>query len=269
MSIFEFTDYRVYLKAYFKSLPGGGRGQMQKFSEVLNVHSTFVSLVFKNKRDFSAEQGMLIANFLAFTEAETEYFLNLIHLARAGNQPLKKFFQNKLTRAQEKAKRLDRRFEHDHKLASEERQIFYSSWHYSAIRIFTSTSDKGRSVEEICERFKISRKIVVEALDFLKSTNLVLEKNGYYLIGPQRTYLEKGHPLLKCHHTNWRQKSLAQFEELTPDEMMFTSTLSLSRQDFHALRELLAEFVKKTSEVMKDTHPEDVACLNIDFFWIK
>ena len=51
--------------------------------------------------------------------------------------------------------------------------------------------------------------------------------------------------------------------------MMFTSTLSLSREDFHKLREQLAQFVTKTSEVMKETTPEDVVCLNIDFFMVK
>jgi len=269
MSIYAFSDYRSFLKAHFKSQARGGRGQMQKLAEVLNVHSTFISLVFKDKRDLSVEQGMVVADHLNLTEAEADYFLNLIQLSRAGNHSLKQFIQKKIQRAQEAAKRLDTRFDHERKLAAEERQVFYSSWHYSAIRIYTSTQEEGRTLEEICEHFKINRKVVVEALEFLTSSQLVIEKNGKYLVGPQRTFLEKGHPLLKCHHNNWRQKALTQFEELTSDEMMFTSTLSLSRDDFHSLREHLAQFVKKTSEVMKETTPEDVACLNIDFFWVK
>jgi uncharacterized protein (TIGR02147 family) len=269
MSIYAFNDYRSFLKAQFKTQSPGGRGQMQKLAEMLGVHSTFISLVFKDKRDLSVEQGMQVAEHFKLTDTETDYFLNLVQLARAGNQPLKQFLKKKIATAQEAAKRLDTRFTHERKLAAEERQVFYSSWHYSAIRIFTSTHPDGRTTEEICEHFKISRKVVVEALEFLSAAQLVVEKKGKYIVGPQRTYLEKGHPLLKCHHTNWRQKALSQFEELSSDEMMFTSTLSLSRQDFHVLREHLAQFVNKTSEVMKETTPEDVVCLNIDFFMVK
>jgi uncharacterized protein (TIGR02147 family) len=269
MSIYIYNDYRSFLKAQYRAQNPGGRGLMQKLADVLGVHSTFISLVFKDKRDFSVEQGMLIADYFKLTEGEADYFLNLIQLARAGNQPLKKFLKAKIAKAQEAAKRLDTKFDHERKLGPEERQTFYSSWHYSAIRIFTSIKPDGVTTEEICERFKISRQVVVAALEFLTATQLVIEKKGRYLVGPQRTFLEKGHPLLKCHHTNWRQKALSQFEELSSDEMMFTSTLSLSRADFHLLREQLAQFVGKTSEVLKETTPEDVVCLNIDFFMVK
>lgn len=242
---------------------------MLKLAQVLDVHSTFVSLVFQDKRDFSSEQAILVAQHFNLTVSETDYFLNLVQWAKASNRALKKFFHQKIIQAQEKSKKLDTRFEHERTLVSEERQIFYSSWHYSAIRIYTSTSEDGRSVEEIVEHFKMPRKIVVEALDFLNKCQLIVEKKNRYHVGPQRTYLEKGHPLLKCHHTNWRQKALNQYEEISDDEMMFTSTLSLSRKDFERLREHLATLVKTTSDVMKETQPEDVACLNIDFFWVK
>ena len=269
MSIHQFSDYRSFLTSHFRLQPGGGRGQMQKLALALGVHSTFVSLVFKNKRDFSAEQGLMISDYLKLTEKESEYFLNMIHLARAGTHLLQQFYRKKILQAQEAAKGLETRFEHDRMLEAEERQVFYSSWHYSAIRIYTSTKKHGCTVEEICENFKISRRVVVEALDFLTKTNLVVEKKGRFQVGAQRTYLEKGHPLLKCHHTNWRQKALTQFEEISNEEMMFTTTMSLSREDFQSLREHIAQLVKKASDIMKETSPEDVACLNIDFFWVK
>jgi uncharacterized protein (TIGR02147 family) len=269
MSLYLFADYRAFLKSYFRAQPGGGRGQMQKLAQVLGVHSTFVSLVFKNKRDFSVEQGLLIATELNFTEAEADYFLNLVQFERAGTAQLKKFYQKKILQAQDQAKRLETRFDHERKLDAEERQVFYSSWHYSAIRIYTSTHEKGRTVADICAHFKLSRRVVVEALEFLVKAQLVREMEGRFQVGPQRTFLEKGHPLLKCHHTNWRQKALNQFEDMSSDEMMFTSTMSLSRRDFQALREHLAQLVKKASDIMKETEPEDVACLNIDFFFVK
>jgi uncharacterized protein (TIGR02147 family) len=269
MSIYQFTDYRAFLNDHFKKQERGGRGQLSKLAQLLDVHSTFISLVFKNKRDLSLEQGLLVAQYLKLTDPEIEYFLNLIQLARAGHHELKRFIAQKIKLAQAAAKRLGTRFEHERQLGAEERQIFYSSWHYSAIRIYTSTHPSGRTAEEICAYFKLSRKIVMSALHFLKQSQLIIEKKDHYFVGPQRTFLEKDHPMIKCHHTNWRQKALNQFEELTDDEMMFTTTLSLSRNDFNAIREHLAQVVKKTSDIMKETNPEEIVCLGIDFFVVR
>jgi hypothetical protein len=51
--------------------------------------------------------------------------------------------------------------------------------------------------------------------------------------------------------------------------MMFTTTISLSRSDFTRLREILSAFVKTTSQVIKETEPDDVACVNLDLFWVR
>ncbi len=233
------------------------------------MHSTFVSLVFKEKRDLSVEQALLLAKHLNLTDSETEYFLDLVQLSRSGHHQLRDYTKKKIKAAQETAKKLSTHFEHERQLGAEERQTFYSSWHYSAIRVFTSTKPQGCTVEEICDRFQLPRSTVIEALHFLTRTQLVTQNRDKYQVGAQRTFLEKGNPLLKCHHSNWRLKALQQYERLSDEEMMFTTTLSLSRGDFVRLREILSEFVKTTSQMIKETDPDDVACINLDLFWVK
>ncbi len=269
MDIFKFTDYRAFLREYFKSQEHGGRGQLSKVARALDVHSTFISLVFKEKRDLSIEQALLLARHLNLTDSETNYFLDLVQLSRSGHHQLREFTKKKIKAAQENAKKLATHFEHERQLGAEERQIFYSSWHYSAIRVFTSIKPQGCTVEEICERFQLPRPTVIEALHFLTRAQLVIQSHDKYQVGAQRTFLEKGHPLLKCHHSNWRLKALQQYEQLSDEEMMFTTTISLSRADFARLRETLSEFVKTTSRVIKETEPDNVACVNLDLFWVK
>ncbi len=109
----------------------------------------------------------------------------------------------------------------------------------------------------------------METLHFLTCTQLAIQNRDKYQVGAQRTFLEKGHPLLKCHHSNWRLKALQQFEQMSDEEMMFTTNISLSNDDFARLREMLAEFVKTTSQLIKETDPENVACVNLDLFWMK
>jgi uncharacterized protein (TIGR02147 family) len=269
MEVFKYSDYRAYLREYFRSQGKGGRGQLSKVAKALDVHSTFISLVFKEKRDLSIEQALLLGRYLNLTDAETEYFLDLVQLSRAGHHQLREYTKKKIKAAQETAKKLSTHFEHERQLGAEDRQVFYSSWHYSAIRVFTSTKTPGCTEEEIRERLNLPRSTVVEALHFLVRTQLVIQNGDRYQVGAQRTFLEKGHPLLKCHHSNWRLKALQQYEQLSDEEMMFTTTISLSRTDFARLRETLTEFVRTTSQVIKETNPEDLACVNVDLFWIK
>jgi uncharacterized protein (TIGR02147 family) len=269
MNIFKFTDYRAFLREYGKSQGRGGRGQLSKLAKVLGVHSTFVSLVFKEKRDLSLEQALLLARHLNLTDAEADYFLNLVQLSRSGHHELREYTKKKIQEAQEAAKKRGAQFEHERQLGAEERQTFYSSWHYSAIRIFTSLRPAGCTLEEICAHFHLPRATVAEALHFLVRTQLELQKGERYQVGAQRTFLEKGSPFLKCHHSNWRLKALQQYEQLSDEEMMFTTTISLSRADFSRLRETLSEFVKTISHVIKETEPEDVACVNLDLFWVR
>ena len=51
--------------------------------------------------------------------------------------------------------------------------------------------------------------------------------------------------------------------------MFFTFPMSISAKDFDVVREKLAHTIKEISQTCRDTDPEQVACLNIDFFEVK
>jgi hypothetical protein len=50
---------------------------------------------------------------------------------------------------------------------------------------------------------------------------------------------------------------------------MYTAPVSLSRADFRALREEMVQFVQKFLKKVHASPAEEIACLNLDFFWIK
>jgi len=64
-------------------------------------------------------------------------------------------------------------------------------------------------------------------------------------------------------------KSLQQADQITEKELMFTSPISISKQDFEKVREQIVMFLKGFSKVVKDSPAEEIACLNIDLFWIQ
>jgi uncharacterized protein (TIGR02147 family) len=269
MSPFQHSNYRTYLKDRLSNMPKAGRGEIGRMAVALNVHSTLISLVMSGERDLNQEQAFDLCAYLELTEAETEYFCLLVQRERAGNKRYESHLLNKLKKLRTESQKIQNRFEHDKKITEEERSTFYSHWIYSAVRLYCSTHESGRNLDQIIERFQIPRPRALEILSFLQSAGLVSESGGRYTMHVKRTFLEQGSPHLPRHHTNWRLRALTYADSLTDKELMFTSPMSLSRQDFGKLREMIAELLKNTSEVVKDSPAEDVACLNVDLFWVK
>lgn len=268
MSIFEFKDYRVYLKSYIKNLPKKGRGELSKISKHLRANTTLISQIMSGLRDFNQEQTHSLSVYLAHTELEMDYFSLLVQVKRAGTLELKKHLEKKLDSIKTEALQLSKRISHEKKLSDQQRAIFYSSWIYSAVHLFTSIKEKGVTSEEISARFNLTKQKTVEIVQFLLSTGICSENSGRYTMGVQSTFVERGSPYLLKHHSNWRVKAIQKSEALAENELMYTGQFSLSLKDFELLRERLTEFLKEANLLVKESKSEDLACLNIDWFLI-
>lgn len=269
MSIFEFKDYRKYIRNYIERLPKKGRGELSKIANHLGVNTTLMSQVLSGTRDLNQEQTYSLSLYLGHTEVETEYFSLLIQNERAGTTELKKYLEKKMITLRTEALKLSKRIAHEKNLTDRQRTTFYSSWIFSAVHLFTSTSAKGVSLDEIASRFELSKQRTNELVHFLLEAGLCIEKNGRLFMGVQSTFVERGSPDLLKHHSNWRIKAIQKSETLTENEMMYSGQFSLSKKDFDKLRERMTEFIKETNEVVRDSQAEDIACFNLDWLWIQ
>src|SRR3954463_5460814 len=97
LSIFEAETYKDYVLKRFEALPGKGRGEMRRLSLALRVHTSLLSQVFRGSRDLTLEQAMGAAEYFGFTQSETDAFVTLVELARAGSPALRKHFETRLS----------------------------------------------------------------------------------------------------------------------------------------------------------------------------
>lgn len=267
-SIFEFDDYKTWMKAKIHLKPQHGRGEISRIAECLNVHVTLVSQILRNDKDFTIEQAHTIAEYFGINDLETDYFMNLVQMNRAGTASLKEFFKRQQAELKAKSLHLKNRLNVDRNLTTEESARFYSSWLYSAIRVYCSIGE-GKTKEEIAIQFQLKNKELNDAIDFLISTGLLKLKDQGYVVGPQRTHAAFGTPFLKSHLSNWRTKTLESIHSLTPEELMYSSCLSISKKDFAILRERFAEAVKAVNETVQSTEPEEMVVFNLDWTLLK
>lgn len=268
MSIFNFDDYRAFTRSFMEGLPGKGRGQVNKMADYLGVNSTLISQILTYRRDFSLEQAEMLCEYFGLSQLEAEYFMLLVEKERAGTQRLKDFFHRKIVKLKKESQEIKNRVPESKTLNDQERAIFYSSALYSSIRTFCSIGE-GKSLEEICERFHVSREKATDVIQFLLGTGLLRQNKSLYAHGAQRTHLEQGSPYLPKHHANWRMKAIQRSEDLSASELMFTAPISIGRKEFELLKEDFLQLIQKVYSRVGETTPEEIACVNIDFFWIK
>lgn len=266
MSIFEFSDYRPFLKAHFAKSKNKGRGQLLALARFLRIHPTVVSQVFSGLREFSEEQAIEIGERLELTPLETKFLRTLVRHSSAGSPKLRAQLKLELEEMRKESQSLATRVPVKNSLTDTERAIFYSSWIYSAIRLFCSTSKKGKTVDEITANFEIPRPKTIEITQFLTQTGLLTYEEEHFQMGSQSTFVDRNSPFLPKHLLNWRLKATQTLDRLASDELMYSGPCSISRQDFAKIREELADVIKKFAKTVETSEAEEIACLNIDFF---
>ncbi len=267
--IFNFTDYRDFLKEFIRLLPKGGHGEAKRIADHLQVSSTYISHVMAGTRELNLEQAVSLCGYLGLRSHEADYFFYLVQASRAGTQPLRDFCEEKLQDIRKKSLKLVDRIEIKKTLNDQEKAVFYSSALYSAIHIFCATHKTGKTIEEIVIRFEIARTRASEIVQFLIGAGLCIDVNGHTLSSSMGTHLESGSPHLPKHHANWRLRSIQASENLSEQELMYTVNVALSKKDFTYLREEMVGFIQKFLEKVYPSPSEDIATLNLDWFWIR
>jgi uncharacterized protein (TIGR02147 family) len=265
--VFNFNDTPSFLKAYIESLPKKGWGEVQRWATHLDVQSSYVSQALTGKRSLNVDQGIKLAQVIGLKGLELDYFILLIEKEKAGATEAKNYFTFKLGAVKKEATNLAKIVPRDKTLSETEKSVFYSSWIYSAIRLFCSLGE-GKSIEEITARFSMRKDEAAEALQFLTRTGLLILSKNLYNPGARKTHLERESPYLARHRMNWHVKALTQLDRVREEELVYSAPFSISQKDFDKLKRELAAFVKSFVERVEKTEVEKMALLNIDLLFL-
>jgi len=267
VSVFDFENYRAFLKQRIREMPKRGYGQFRKLSNYIGVHSTLISQIFHGTKTLSPEQAAGTCEFLGLTDLEAEYFLLLVQWDRAGNLSLKKILRKQLDALKKRALELVYRVQVKQILTEEQKAVFYSDWIYSAIWQMTAISSYG-GIDLIAQALDLPKKKVKEAVDFLLSMGMCKTVKGKLKNGPTSVHLESFSPWIRSHHMNWRQKAMEGLHEEEAAKLHYTCPLTLSKSDALKLRDLIVKFIEQVNKVVDPSPSEELHCLNIDWFKI-
>lgn len=267
-SIFQFEDYKKYLKAHILTLPNRGRGFARGLALQLDTSSVAISQIFRGNRDFAPEQALKVSTYLGHSELEKEYFITLVLQSRSGSEHLRQYFGKKLKKIRNESSVVRSNLDKALELGEAEKAIFYSSWKYSAIRLATSFASIN-SVEDLRQYLGLSRDEVGEIVDFLLHSNLIEKVKGQFQLGPAFTHVGENSKHVVRHHQNWRLKAISNLDSKSADNLHYTGPMALSKKVFDKYRAEQIQLIQKLSREAITSDSELLTCLNVDWFNIQ
>jgi uncharacterized protein (TIGR02147 family) len=266
MQVYDFKDYRAFIRDRLERLPKKGHGQFKKMAEHLGIQTSMLSQIMAGHREMNSESASLLCEFFGLNDMESDMFLCLVQLARAGNTRLKAQLERQLRTLRTQSEKIEKRISKEKELDEATKAIFYSQWYYSGVRLVTAL-DGCDTVDAISTRLRLPRAQVARVVEFLVNHGLCVSQNGKLSYGPQSTHVSADSPLAARHHANWRYKAIENFEGLKPWELVFTSPVAVSQKDATLIRRQLLDVVDQWAKIADQSSSERLMCLNLD--WIE
>lgn len=268
-NIFLESDYRVFLKNFIKA-----RSRKKNFWTQLSartqIHRTYCSQVFSLKADFNSDQGMAIAEYFGFSELEKEFLLTQIQFNRAATQPLKKFWEKKLTHLKRESFRIQNQKVDSEIIESRDFSEFYSHFVYHIV--YAALSLDGINTEAKLSHLKIDSKLLKEIVNrMIEMGFLARARNGILTYLKRNVHLPDTSPhlnsfLVQSRFEAIRRQALSRFG--SPDEnIYFSGVYSFNLAEYEKIRSLVSDLIFQSRNYAKPGQPNtELAVLNVDFF---
>src|SRR4051812_13481564 len=101
MQVFDFKDYKLFLKKALNEGTRGGRGAKTLFAKAIQSESSHVTRILNGKAHLTPEQVERTNRYLGHSREESVYFFYLVQFAQAGTAELKKFIEEQIAFQQE------------------------------------------------------------------------------------------------------------------------------------------------------------------------
>jgi len=265
-SVFDHKDYRVYLNAELKS--SKIRGVRTRLADMLGCQLAFVSRVLSGDADLSQEHAITAAEFLNLTDDESDFFLLLHLLSRAGSHKLKSHYQNKINAIQSKRRLISERIQTSApEIGAEDRAIYYSTWQYSAIHVMALVP-YFQTRQTLSEHLKIPLIKLNTYIEFLQRVGLIKISGNSILPGEKRIHLPWDSPFTQSHHVNWRMRAIDSLDRQSTEDVHYSGPLCFSKEDGKIIREKILELLSDVEAIVKPSKEETVSCLLIDLFGV-
>ena len=261
--VFEHASYKKYLRAVLAdNISANPQYSLRAFAKKLEMSPATLSQVLSDKKNFSRERAMLVAEKLKLDKSESEYFIQLVELDRAKTPRLKSQVLEKLQEINPKRDVND---------LSVDVFKLMSEWYYPTVLEMLDLYKNSFKVEEVARRLNISPIQVQEALDRLERLGLIEKTpSGEIKKSHAKTVVGSQVPneALRNFHEQMLTKAQQSLRTQTPNEKYVGSeTFCFDESDLEEVNELTEKYFQQVLSLAKKKKDKShVYHLGIQFF---
>jgi uncharacterized protein (TIGR02147 family) len=263
-SIFDYLDYREYLRDHYDS--NKARNSFFSFRYIAaktGLDSSFYVKVLQKQMHLSLKSLPRLTDFLNLNKKEIEYFTLLVRFNRAHNKDEMRLYFEKIIEFRElRINALDA-----------DKYEYFSKWYYVAIREILNYTRFVGDYKSLAARLNppISEAKARKAIELLVKLGLVV-KNDQGIFEQTNQFITTGESWDSIAIENFQREMLHLAEEsinIIPkrDRETSTVTVSVSWPCFEAMKERLREFRKELLEMARiERDPDGVFQVNFQIF---
>lgn len=266
VNIFEYTDYKGYLRAIIKN--NDLRGYTSRLAEAAGCQKSYFSNVLNTKANLLPDHIFGISDFLKLTEEEREYLILILDYQRANTPAYKKYVHKKIQTRQIAWQDLNNRLQKKSLMTAHDdshHQNYYSNYLYAALHIAVSIPSL-QDTKSLSKFLALPENILQNYLHELEKMALVEKKGSKWLWKSGDLHLAKDSPWIHSHHCNWRLQSIADLSLHRPESLHFSGVQSLSRKDLEHIRFQMTRWIQYFRDTSNPSEPEELVCFNLDLF---
>ena len=264
MNIFQFKDYRSYIKQRLEQKKGIF-GYRTRLAKAIGCHKSYLSQILSGSANMTLDQVANLSFFWDLSDDETDYFLDLVISDRVGSNALTKIVQRRMSKKRQKQFEISKRMGEVKSLPENDQSIYYSNWYWSAIHVLVSIPSYN-NLKEISERLGLEVHLVQKVLGGLKEMGLVKKKKDQWTIRENELFLPKASAFNTMNHLNWRQRALFDLQQAKTDSIHYTNVHALSKNDCEKFYEEVLKCLEKTKEIVRPSNEEEMICFTCDVF---
>ncbi|MBO6934853.1 MAG: TIGR02147 family protein [Deltaproteobacteria bacterium] len=266
IDIFEYLDYRAYLRDFYLEQKARGRGfSYRSFSRRAKLRSpNYLKLVIDGERNLTQRMATRFAAGCGLDGEEAEFFVDLVAFAQAKTATEKAARYRKLTGS--------RRYRSAHELEVAQAD-YHSKWFLPAIRELVAREDFEDDAEWIASRLRpcITTEEAADGLDLLLRIGLLIRADD--------GSVAQGEPLVSTgpeafgvhivtYHRAMLDQASASLDNFTgADRDISSLTLCVGSDGLRRLKERIRRFRRELLELSAlEDDPEQVVQVNLQLF---
>jgi uncharacterized protein (TIGR02147 family) len=264
-NIFEYTNYRTFLKDYYEERKSQEGYTYRDFSRETGMNSSsWLMHLVRGTKNLSSETTVRIAKALHFSKHETEYFEMLVNFTQADESEEKNHFFNQMLELKKKLKIIR---------IGEEQYEYYTKWYYPVIRSLVSKVDWNDDYARLAKRLlpPITQSEAKKSVKLLEKLGFI-EKNIAGKWVPKNDVISTGDEVMSLNIVNYH-KQVTRLAENAFDRSkkelrdISSLTLGINKEDVAAIKTKIQQFRKEIMEIARSSQNADrVYQLNFHFF---